>query len=148
LLRENTMDDSIEQTVKFSIEQKTKITIPPGGNFEEILRRAEELGRAIHEHPRYKRLMEADARVRGDASAAEALKAYNGAVMKIAEKEQKRQPIEVEEKRAVERLRGAVVANEAIKAFMQAQADYAELMKKMNDAIYSQLEAPGEDTEE
>lgn len=115
---------------------------------EEILRRAEELGRAIREHPRYKRLMEADARVRGDASAAEALKAYNGAVMKIAEKEQKRQPIEVEEKRAVEHLRGAVVANEAIKAFMQAQADYAELMKKMNDAIYSQLEAPGEDTGE
>ena len=115
---------------------------------EEILRRAEELGRAIREHPRYKRLMEADARVRGDSSAAEALKAYNGAVMKIAEKEQKHQPIEVEEKRAVERLRGAVVANEAIKAFMQAQADYAELMKKMNDAIYSQLEAPGEDTEE
>jgi len=115
---------------------------------EEILRRAEELGRAIREHVRYKRLMEADARVRGDASAAEALKAYNGAVMKIAEKEQKRQPIEAEEKRAVERLRGAVVANEAIKAFMQAQADYAELMKKMNDAIYSQLEAPGEGAEE
>jgi cell fate (sporulation/competence/biofilm development) regulator YlbF (YheA/YmcA/DUF963 family) len=115
---------------------------------EEILRRAEELGRAIREHPRYKRLMETDARVRGDASAAEALKAYNGAVMKIAEKEHTHQPIEVEEKRAVERLRGAVVANEAIKAFMQAQADYAELMKKMNDAIYSQLEAPGEDAEE
>ena len=115
---------------------------------EEILRRAEELGRAIREHARYKRLMEADARVRGDASASEALKAYNSAVMKIAEKEQKHQPIEVEEKRAVEQLRGAVVANEAIKAFMQAQADYAELMKKMNDAIYSQLEAPGEDTEE
>lgn len=112
---------------------------------EEILRRAEELGRAIREHVRYKRLMEADARVRGDSSAAEALKAYNGAVMKIAEKEQKRQPIEAEEKRAVERLRGAVVANEAIKTFMQAQADYAELMKKMNDAIYSQLESPGEE---
>ena len=112
---------------------------------EEILRRAEELGRAIREHARYKRLMEADARVRGDASAAEALKAYNGTVMKIAEKEQKRQPIEAEEKRAVERLRGAVVANVAIKTCMQAQADYAELMKTMTDAIYSQLEAPGEE---
>ena len=31
---------------------------------------------------------------------------------------------------------------------MQAQADYAELMKKMNDAIYSQLESPGEGAEE
>jgi len=109
---------------------------------EEILRRAEELGRAIREHPRYKRLMEADARVRADRSAAEALQAYNKAVIKIARKEKAAQPVEVEEKRQVEHLRQAVVSHEAIKAFMQAQADYAELMKKMNDAIYSQLRSP------
>ena len=109
---------------------------------EEIMRRAGELGRAIREHPRYKRLMEADARIRDDRSAAEVLEAYNKAVTKIARKEKSAQPVEVEEKRQVERLRQAVVGHEAIKAFMRAQADYAELMKKMNDAIYGQLRSP------
>ena len=111
---------------------------------DDILRRAEELGRAMREHPRYKRLMEADGRVRADKAATGALEAYNKAVLKIAEKQHRQQPIEVEEKREAERLRQAVVANETVKAFMRAQADYAELMKRMNDAIYGELRPPGE----
>ncbi|HUX01683.1 MAG: YlbF family regulator [Phycisphaerae bacterium] len=111
---------------------------------DDILRRAEELGRAMREHPRYKRLLEADGRVRADKAATGALEAYNKAVLAIAEKQHRQQPIEVEEKRDVERLRQAVVANETVKAFMRAQADYAELMKRMNDAIYGELRPPGE----
>jgi uncharacterized tellurite resistance protein B-like protein len=63
----------------------------------------------------------------------------------IAEKERSQEPVEVEEKRELERLHQAVVANETVKAFMRAQADYAELMKRMNDAIYGQLRPPGEE---
>ena len=111
---------------------------------DDILRRAEDLGRTIREHPRYKRLMEADERVRADKTATGALEAYNKAALKIAEKEHRQQPVEVEEKRELERLHRAVVANETVKAFMRAQADYAELMKRMNDAIYGELKPSGE----
>ena len=112
---------------------------------DDILRRAEDLGRALREHPRYKRLVEADGRVRADKQATAALDAYNQAILKIAEKEHRQQPIPVEDKRDAERLRQAVVANETVKAFMRTQADYAELMKRMNDAIYGELRPPTEE---
>lgn len=135
------MDDSIEQTVKFSIEQKTKITIPPGGNFDEILSLARQLGEAISRHPRYVKLREADERVRSDKSATDALDAYNKAAEELSRKERSGRPIEVEDKRRLRSLQETVAANEAIKAFMVSQADYAELMHKMNDAIYRAIAA-------
>ncbi|HUS46022.1 MAG TPA: YlbF family regulator [Phycisphaerae bacterium] len=106
---------------------------------DEIVRRAEDLGRAIREHPRYKRLLETDAGIRADKAATEALDAYNKAAVETAKKEEALKPVEPEEKRELERLMQAVAANETVKAFMKAQTDYAELMKKMNDAIYGQL---------
>jgi len=112
---------------------------------EEVLRLAGVLGEAIRRHPRYVRLRETDARVRADQTATEALGAYNRAVDQVARKEQAAQPVEVEEKRSVERLRQAVASHEAVKAFMRAQADYAELMQRMNDAIYRAITAGGKE---
>jgi cell fate (sporulation/competence/biofilm development) regulator YlbF (YheA/YmcA/DUF963 family) len=133
------MDDSIEQTVKFSIEQKTKLTIPLGGNFDEILSLARQLGEAISRHPRYAKLREADERVRGDKSATDALDAYNKAAEELSRKERSGRPIEVEDKRRLRSLQETVAANETVKAFMVSQADYAEMMRKMNDAIYQAI---------
>ncbi|MCX5656020.1 MAG: YlbF family regulator [Planctomycetota bacterium] len=133
------MDDSVEQTVKFSTEQKAKSTIPSGGNFDEILSLARQLGEAISRHPRYAKLREADERVRGDKSATDALDAYNKAAEELSRKERSGRPIEVEDKRRLRSLQETVAANEAVKAFMVSQADYAELMRKMNDAIYQAI---------
>jgi len=106
------------------------------GNFEEILSLARQLGEAISRHPRYVKLREADERVRGDKSATDALDAYNKAAEELGRKEQAGLPIEVEDKRRLRSLQETVAANEAVKAFMVSQADYAEMMRKMNDAIY------------
>ena len=113
--------------------------MPIVDNLEEIMQRAGTLGEAIRRHPRYVALREADDRVRADTVATEALEAYNKAAADIARKERFAQPVEVEDKRRLERLQQVVVSNEAIKAFMRAQADYAELMRKMNDAIFRSL---------
>jgi len=113
--------------------------------FEDILQRAAELGKAIRRHPRYVTLREADARVRADKAATDALDAYNKAAADLHRKEMSGQPVEVEEKRAMERLHAAVAANETIKSFMRTHADYAELMRRMNNAI---LEAIGMDEPE
>ena len=111
--------------------------------FEEILQRAAELGKAIRRHPRYVKLREADSRVRADKAATDALDAYNKAAAALGRKEQSGQPIEVEEKRSIERLHQAVAANETIKAFMRTHADYAELMRRMNNAILEAIGAEG-----
>ncbi len=109
---------------------------------EEILERARKLGQAMHQHPRFKAYVEASEKLHHDPAAAKVMKAYNEVAAKVAEKERGNQPIEVEEKRELEARRQAVASNMTVKRFMQAQADYAEFMRKVNDAIYSQLLPP------
>lgn len=113
-------------------------------NLDKILELARNLGQAIRQHPRYTKLREADQRVRDDKSATDALAAYNQATGEIARKERSGQPIEPEDKRKLEQLHKAVATQEAIKGFMAAQADYAELMRKMNDTIFSAITGPAE----
>lgn len=108
-------------------------------NLEEILRLSDVLGQAIRKHPRYEKLMEADRGVRADKAATEALEAYNQAFARATEKEQRGQPIEVEEKHHLERLKHAVAGNETFKTFLRAQTDYAELMRRMNDTIFQAI---------
>ena len=111
---------------------------------DEIMQMAGSLGQAIRRHPRYTVLREADACVRADKAATEALEAYNKTAAEMARKERQGRPIEVEDKRNLQRLHETVVANETIKAFMRTQADYAELMRKMNDAIFRAITAAEE----
>jgi cell fate (sporulation/competence/biofilm development) regulator YlbF (YheA/YmcA/DUF963 family) len=108
-------------------------------SMDPILEQARHLGRLIQEHPYYQRLREADAAVRDDAEATKALEAYNQAATAIQEKEQKGRPVEPEEKRNLDTLRNDVVASEPIKAFSAAQANYADLMRRMNEAIFQSI---------
>ena len=111
-------------------------------NLEEVMHLARQLGEAIRRHPRYVKLRESDARVRQDKSATEALDAYNKAAADLSRKERQGQPIEVEDKRRLQRLHESVAANETVKAFMRTHADYAELMRRMNDAILQAIGVP------
>jgi len=104
--------------------------------FDEITEQARRLGELIRKHPRYVKLRETDAAIRADTAATEALEAYNKAAAEIARKEAATEPVEVAEKRQLQRLHDAVAGNETIKAFTLAQADYAELMRRMNDTIF------------
>jgi len=108
-------------------------------SMEPMLQQARRLGSLIREHPHYQRLREADARVRDDKEAAEALDAYNKAAAAIQQKERQGQPVEVQEKRDLESRRDAVVANATIKAFSEAQVNYADLMRRMNGAIFESI---------
>jgi cell fate (sporulation/competence/biofilm development) regulator YlbF (YheA/YmcA/DUF963 family) len=110
-------------------------------NFDGILSLARQIGEAIRLHPRYVELKAADARVRADKNATSALDAYNRAAGEMARKERSGQPIEVADKRSFDQLKTAVVSNDAIKAFMKTQADYAELMRRMNEAIFEAIRA-------
>jgi len=111
--------------------------------FDEILEQAKRLGELIRTNPRYVTLRAGDEAVRADKTATDALEAYNKAAAEIARKEAATEPVEVAEKRELQRLHNAVAANETIKAFTLAQADYAELMRRMNDTIFRAI-AQGE----
>jgi len=117
-------------------------------SMDDILEQARRLGDLIRQHPRYRRLREADAKVRGDQAATEALDAYNKAAVAIQQRESSGEPVEVEEKRNLERLRDAVASNETVKAFSTAQADYAEMMQRMNEAIFRAIAGADEDLDE
>jgi len=108
-------------------------------SMDKILEQARRLGELIREHPFYQRLREADAKVRDDTEATKALEAYNQAATAVQEKEQKGEPVEVEEKQNLENLRDTVVASDTIKAFSQAQTNYADLMRRMNEAIFQSI---------
>ena len=101
------------------------------------------MGELIRTHPRYVTLRAGDEAVRADKAATDALEAYNKAAAEIARKEAAAEPVEVAEKRQLQRLHNAVAANETIKALTLAQADYAELMRRMNDTIFRAI-AQGE----
>jgi cell fate (sporulation/competence/biofilm development) regulator YlbF (YheA/YmcA/DUF963 family) len=113
-------------------------------NLEEILNLAATLGQAIRRHPRYAMLRETDTRVRADKAATEALDAYNRTVADLTRKERAGLPIEVDEKRRLERLRQVVASNETVKSFMRAHADFAELMRRMNESIHKAMNTPKE----
>lgn len=107
--------------------------------YEEVLKLAAQLGEAIRRHQRYVKLRETDEQVRNDKSATDALEAYNKAAEDAVRKERSGQPVEVEDKRRLRALQETVAGNASVKAFMVSQADYAELMRKMNDAIYQAI---------
>ncbi len=111
-------------------------------SMDPILARARDLGEALGAHPRFKAYVEASQALQDDAAAREALEAYNEAARGIAEKEQQGQPVEPAKKQAMETKRSAVASNPTVKQFMQAQANYAELMRRVNDAIYGRLAPP------
>ena len=117
-------------------------------SMDDILEQARRLGDLIRQHPRYQRLREADARVRDDAGATGALDGYNKAAVAIQQKEVRGRPVEVEEKRNLDRLRDAVASNETVKAFSTAQADYAEMMQRMNEAIFRAVAGADADLDE
>jgi cell fate (sporulation/competence/biofilm development) regulator YlbF (YheA/YmcA/DUF963 family) len=108
-------------------------------NFDEVMRLAAQLGEAIRRHPRYVKLRAADEQVRADKAAAEALNAYNKTAHELSNKERMGQPVEVEDKRRLQHLHEVVAGNETVKSFMRTHADYAELMRRMNDAIMKSI---------
>jgi len=142
------MPDKFEEEIKVTTEHTIRFSAGASDNFDAVLEQARRLGELIRSHPRYVKLREADTKVRDDKAATDALEAYNRAATQIARKEQGGQPVEVDEKRDLERLHNTVAANEAIKAFALTQADYAELMRKMNDAIFGAITEGEEDDEE
>jgi len=106
---------------------------------DDVLKLASDLGERISNHERYQKLRAAESTVQGDEAAQDLLKSADAQRAKIAELEAKQQPVEPGEKHEMLRLEEAIRANENLQGLARAQADFMELMNKVNRAIREKL---------
>jgi len=109
------------------------------GSIEDIRALAEKLGEAIARNPRFLALREAEKAIEADAEAKSLLKALNEKTLEILRKEESLKPVEPEEKRELSNLRSSVARNENLQKLQKAQADYSEMMNRVNRSLFDKL---------
>lgn len=102
---------------------------------EDIIADARALGKKIAAHARTKAFMTAARAVAEDRDAQGILKSYQDQVMAIRQAEAGGKPIEPGDKRKLADCEAAVAGNDKLKEMMKAQADYSEMMHRINNAI-------------
>ena len=101
----------------------------------EILEAARELGNLISRHEASTKLEAVAEQMDADTEAQRALNDYHRHVETLAKKEAERKPIEVEDKRRLERLQQAVANNAVLRNFQTAQMDYVDLLRQVDEAM-------------
>ena len=106
---------------------------------------AEQLGKAIAASPQAARLRQARQALTADAQTAQLLREYNAQASRLERLEAEQQPVGDEERRKLQELHGKLVSSELFKEYTQAQVEFAELMRTVNEAIRKPLgEVAGE----
>ena len=102
---------------------------------EKLLKMASDLGRAIREHERYRAIRESEEQILKDPEARKIQEDYEKQFIKIRQLEQEQKPVEVEDKRELQRLHDLTRSHPGLQKLLKAQADYFELMNNVNNAI-------------
>ncbi|KPJ56113.1 MAG: hypothetical protein AMS16_02965 [Planctomycetes bacterium DG_58] len=111
---------------------------------EKVLKLAEKLGQEIRRHERYRLLREAEDKVLADPEAKQIQDDLEKQLQRIRKLEQEMKPIEVADKRELSRLQELAARNPGLKDLLRAQADYFEMMNKVNNTILMAL-APSDE---
>jgi len=109
---------------------------------QEIMSLAADLGKRIAAHERFLKLRAAETTVDADEDTRQLVRRMEEQRAKIAELEARQQPVEPAEKRKLQEMADAVHSNAKLQELARAQADYMELMERVNGAIRKALEAP------
>ncbi|HKQ47786.1 MAG TPA: YlbF family regulator [Phycisphaerae bacterium] len=110
---------------------------------EDIIADAKALGKKIAAHPRTAKFLVAAKAVSEDKAAQDVLKAYQDQVNRIREAEASGKPIEPEDKRKLMDCEAQLAGNDKLKEMMKHQADYLEMMHRINSAIDEATQAEG-----
>jgi cell fate (sporulation/competence/biofilm development) regulator YlbF (YheA/YmcA/DUF963 family) len=105
---------------------------------QEIIEAAERLGKLIAESSRAKELEAAAGAVRNHPEAQRLLREHGRQLAHIQRLEAQVKPVEVADKHKLAELEAKLAGHALIKALLKAQADFAEMMHLVNDAIQSQ----------
>jgi cell fate (sporulation/competence/biofilm development) regulator YlbF (YheA/YmcA/DUF963 family) len=106
---------------------------------EEILAAASALGRKIAQQAAFRRLRPAEEAVRSDPALKKLLEDFDRQRRKIEDLESSQRPVEPEDKHEMIRLSDAVHDSPKLQDLVRAQADFLELMSKVNNAIQQEL---------
>lgn len=108
-----------------------------------LLEQARSLGKSIGQHKRMRAFNEAREGVQRDPAAQQILQDYSQYMEKLQRLEAEGKPIEPTDKRKLAEIEGRMSSNDALKQLMRAQADYIELMDRVNSAMEEALAGPG-----
>ena len=111
---------------------------------EKILELARQLGEAMAEHPVGKKYLDVKSQLDADPAARQLIGDYEQAAMSIGQKEQQGRPIEPEDKRKLNEIQGKIAGNAAIKLWMQAQMEYLNLLRQVNQEFLKSSPSLGE----
>jgi cell fate (sporulation/competence/biofilm development) regulator YlbF (YheA/YmcA/DUF963 family) len=113
---------------------------------EKVLELAKRLGQEIHAHERHRLLREAEKKVLADPEAGKIQDDLEKHLLKMRDLERQMKPIEVADKRELSRLQDLARKNPSLQQLLKVQADYFEMMDKVNSTILGELAVfPGED---
>lgn len=116
---------------------------------QDIIKKAEELGKAIARSDRYEALNKVRREADQDEGLQADLKALNEASEKIAQLEKETKPVEPEDKRKLQQLQQKVTGHARLQDLARAEADFAEMMNQVNRTIRSQFaEKPDQEDRE
>jgi len=108
----------------------------------DILDKAEELGKLVAASDRYKAVEAARDEVQKDADLQRDAQALSALGRKIAQLEKDVKPVEPEDKRRLRELQEKVTAHPEMRKLARSEADFAELMNRISRAIHGQLVPP------
>ncbi|MBN2582241.1 MAG: YlbF family regulator [Planctomycetes bacterium] len=106
---------------------------------EDLIQKAEDLGRLLAVHPRFAALMAARDAVRNNETSRKLMTDYETHVQRIEDLTLANKPIEVEDKHKLAELEKVVAADEQIKALTKAQMEFSELLNRVNRAIFGKI---------
>lgn len=106
---------------------------------DDVLKKADELAKAIRGSDRFQGLQDAEKELAGDEVTSKLMAQYDELCRKLHDKEKNLEPVEVDEKHEQRDLGEKVKSNQLIQRLMRAQADYHEMMTKVSSIIESHL---------
>ncbi|MFH1732099.1 MAG: YlbF family regulator [Planctomycetota bacterium] len=106
---------------------------------KDIIETAEKLGKQITASDRFKAVEAARNEIEGDDALQADMKALNEVSDRIAQLEKQVKPVEPDDKRRLRELQEKVTGHPKLQKLARAEADFAELMNRVNSAIHAEL---------
>jgi len=108
-------------------------------NFNELEAISRALGEKVAAHERARAYFSARIAAQKDADAQRLMREYQQQVERVQRMEMERRPIEVADKKRLVELEQQVAGQPSLKALMQTQADYMELMTRVHQSMEEPL---------
>lgn len=106
---------------------------------EAIIEQAKKLGKAIAGSPQAAALRSAREEVNKHDDVKKMLNEFQQHIQKVSRLEEENKPIEVEDKHKLHELQDRLLASDVFKKFTEAQVEYVDLMRKVNQTLQEQL---------